>query len=137
MQAPEYAEMIQSKEQHFGELKSQAANENHTIHLRIQSNNDLKVIGEKSKEVGRLAWLENTHLEFGFVKTELISKFLTIFFQQIIGVDTFTSMLKSFRKLTFELNFAGGDYLREFPKVKTGGFLAAEVHQKTEIVRIF
>jgi len=53
---------------------------------------------------------------------------LTIFFQQIIGVDSFTSILKSFRKLNFEVNFAGGDYLREFPKVKTGGLLAAQVH---------
>lgn len=81
--------------------------------------------------------MENTHIEFGFVKTDLISKFLTIFFEQIIGVDSFNSMLKSFRKLNFELNFAGGEYLREFPKVKTGGFLAAQVHEKTEIVRIF
>jgi len=71
------------------------------------------------------------------VKTELITKFLTILFEQIVGIDSFSTVLRSFRKLNFEINFAGADYLREFPKVKTGGILAAQSHQKTELASIF
>ena len=52
------------------------------------------------------------------MKTELITKFLIILFEQVIGVDKFSSIMRSFKQLNFEVNLASIDYLKEFPKVK-------------------
>ena len=63
-------------------------------------------------------WLDSLHLNFSFVKTDLISKFLVIYFTRILPFEQFASMVQSFKKLNIEMNFESGAYLSEFPKVK-------------------
>jgi hypothetical protein len=90
----------------------------------------LGTIGDKYKEVGRLAWLSSFHVDFEFVKTDLITKFLIILFEQVIGIDKFSSIIRSFKQLNFEVNLASIDYLKDFPKVKAGEGFQAEDSNK-------
>ena len=100
-------------------LKETSTKENNQIHLNISSHNDANTIWNKIPTDGLQASLFNSlHLEFGFVKTDLIAGFLAIVFKNILGISQFNSMLESFKRLNIELNFESGSYLKEFPKVQ-------------------
>ena len=100
-------------------MKNCSGKENNQINLRVSSHNDANTIFNRVTEDGAQASIFNSlHFEFAFVKTELISKFIGIVFENILGIGQFNNMLESFKKLNIELNFASGFYLKEFPKVK-------------------
>ena len=100
-------------------MKNEAGKEINQINLRIPSHNDGTTIWDMLKSHGiQSALFHSLHLEFGFVKTELITKFLKVFFSQVLDMEQFTRMFDSFKRLNIEANFASGAYLKEFPKLQ-------------------
>lgn len=64
--------------------------------------------------------MDSLHYEFGFVKNEFITKVLLTFCEKILEDDRFSSMIKAFKRLNLELNFASSNFLRQFEKIRTG-----------------
>jgi len=64
-----------------------------------------------------LGWIDCLHVEFGFVKTDLVTKFLNIILENIIGLPQATSLTKAFKKLNLELNMSSSRTLLEYPKI--------------------
>lgn len=105
-------------EKNFSHLKSEAGKENSQISLRVSSHNDGMRIWELANSQGIEAAIFNSlNLEFIFVKSDLILKFIETALGQI-GVNQFNSVVKSFYRLNVELNMASAAELSQYPQIK-------------------
>ncbi len=100
-------------------MKESAKNEAHPIQMRILSHSDLGMIGKDLLKEGIAAWLHSLHYEFNFVKNDFITKVLITFCEKILENDNLSAMIKSFKKLNFEMNFTSSHHLHNYPKVKS------------------
>jgi hypothetical protein len=115
LQGEQISQTLESFEPLFEGLKEEAGNE---IKLKLSSQNELGNVVELINKKGLIGWLDSLNVEFGFIKTNLIVKFLTIILEQILDLPQATGILKSFKQLNLELNCSRSRVLNEFPKIK-------------------
>lgn len=108
LESSELNQTVGELEKNFSHLKSEASQDNNQVNLNLSSHNDGMTIWELANAQGIEAALFNSlHLNFSFVKSDTIVKFLEVLLAQI-GVANFSSMVKSFYRLNVELNMASG-----------------------------
>lgn len=118
LQGEQISQTLESFEPLFEGLKEEAASEHNEIKLKLSSQNELGKVVELINKKGLVGWLDSLNIEFGFIKTALIVKFLTIILEQILDLPQATGILKSFKQLNLELNCSRSRVLDEFPKIK-------------------
>jgi hypothetical protein len=118
LESSELNQTVGELEKNFSHLKSEASKVNNQVNLNLSSHNDGMTIWELANAQGIEAALFNSlHLNFSFIKSDTIVKFLEVLLAQI-GVANFSSMVKSFYRLNVELNMASGSELAQYPNVK-------------------
>lgn len=84
--------------------------------MNISSNNDLGRISELLKEKGVFGLLDSLEVNFEFAKTNMTEAIIITILEKM-GFSGISKVIKSFKRLNFELNGASSSILNEFPKV--------------------
>lgn len=103
-------------EEYFPIAKPQGAKEVGKIQLSIFSHNDLARISQLLLEKGGFGLLDSLQLGFEFTKTKVIEEII-VKILDLLGFNATEQLVRSFKRVNFELNGASSSLFNEFPKI--------------------